>query len=168
MKKATVSPEHKPTSRMSQVKWQIYAHCCPDFSPGTACNLTSSPGWEWRADGCLEESPSSWQQDDRTTHNDCFSVSNLLEQLQSPSSMWKTMSVRTHPLLRGLISREWQERKALISCRLKDGVEIMQSEKYTEEEDSTQERKKERYINNYNIKNDSKAKRTKTLLKCKA
>lgn len=39
----------------------------------------------------------------------------------------------------------------------------MQSEKYTEEEDSTQERKKERYINNYNIKNDSKAKRTKTL-----
>lgn len=144
VKKATVSPERQPTARTSQLKRQIYAHCCPDFSPGTACNLASSLGWEWRADRSLEESPSSWQQDDRTTHNDCFSVSNLLEQLQSPSSMWKTMSVRTHSLLRGLISREWQGRKALMARRLKDGVESMQSGKYIEEEDSTQERKEER------------------------
>lgn len=41
--------------------------------------------------------------------------------------------------------------------RLKDGVESMQSGKYIEEEDSTQERKEERQANNYNIKNDSKA-----------
>lgn len=42
MKKSIVSPEYQSTTRMHEVKGQIYAHHFPDFSLGAVCSLTSA------------------------------------------------------------------------------------------------------------------------------
>jgi len=94
MKKAIVSPEYQYTTRMYEeadlclwFPWLSTSSCLQPRIKPAACEL--------RAEGHTRRNlPQADSKRTKAIHNDWFSVSNLLEQLQSPSLTWKTVLLR--------------------------------------------------------------------------